>query len=305
MSPRLPRPLLPLALFALLPFAGCASLNRIAVTSSSPMDWNGHSRIELPMELDSVGRPTVPAKVMGQEAMVLVDSGGGWPSMTHELAAAAGARTSGSTVVNGVSYATAAGVPVQLGRGTIELQKVAIGEQTAETQFALGPELFLQAIVDMDFDSGRMTLIRPDAWTPPPAAPVPLQLWWTKPTVQLNVNGNRQPVCAVVDTGFNSGVALSGAALGALSVPQARAQTTITGFGGVRWQASSLEPLREVGFSSQRYEDVPVSEKKSAVEWECPNLLGMAVLSQHRVIFDLRNRRMWLLPRTTSLVSSR
>jgi hypothetical protein len=29
------------------------------------------------------------------------------------------------------------------------------------------------------------------------------------------------------------------------------------------------------------------------------------VLSQHRVIFDLGNRRMWLLPRATNLVSSR
>jgi hypothetical protein len=303
--PTSPLRLLP-ALFAMpLLIGGCASLDTMAITRLSPMDWNGHTRIELPMTLDSVGRPTVPARIAGEPAMVLVDSGGGWPSMTPALAEAAGVRSDGATVVNGHTYATVADLPLQLGPGSIDLHKVAIGHQTAETQFALGPELFLQAIVDMDFDAGRMTLIQPGAYKPPPGTPIPVQITWAKPTVQLRVNGHARQVCAILDTGFNSGVALSGEVLDALALPQAAGHTTLTGLGGRRWNVPSLAPLDEVGFSNQLYRDVPVTEKKSDVAWPCPNLLGMAVLSRHRVIFDLKNERVWLLPRASGIVSQR
>jgi hypothetical protein len=304
MPPRLPR-LATLLVATPLWISGCASLDTMAITRLSPMDWNGYSSIELPLTLDSVGRPTVPGRIAGEATMVLIDSGGGWPSMTQALATAVGARTDGSTVMNGQTYATTAGLPVQLGPGSIELHKVAIGHQTAETQFALGPELFLQAIVDMDFDAGRMRLIQPAAFKPPPGDPVPVQLTWAKPTVRLRVNGHAQEVCAILDTGFNSGVALSGEVLSALSLPQAAGQTTLTGLGGARWNVPALAPLEQVGFSNQLYRDVPVTEKKSDVEWPCPNLLGMAVLSRHRVIFDLKNQRVWLLPRATGMVSRR
>jgi hypothetical protein len=283
---------------------GCASLDTMAITRLSPMDWNGHSRIELPMTLDSVGRPTVPARIAGEPAMVLIDSGGGWPSMTPALATAAGVRADGSTLMNGHAYATTAGLPLQLGPGSIDLHKVAIGHQTAETQFALGPELFLQAIVDMDFDAGRMTLIRPESWKPPSGESIPVQLTGSKPTVQLRVNGHAQEVCAILDTGFNSGVALSGEVLSALALPQAAGHTTLSGLGGARWNVPALAPLDRVGFSNQLYRDVPVTEKKSDVAWPCPNLLGMAVLSNHRVIFDLKNQRVWLLPRATGVVAA-
>ncbi len=298
---RLPATLLALPLL----IGGCASLDTMAIARLSPMDWNGHSRIELPLTLDSVGRPTVPGRIAGEPTMVLIDSGGGWPSMTQALAEAAGVRADGSTVMNGHTYATTGGLPVQLGPGSIDLHKVAIGHQTAETQFALGPELFLQAIVDMDFDAGRMTLIQPAAYRPPPGNPIPVQLTWAKPTVQLRVNGHAQQVCAILDTGFNSGLALSGEVLSALALPKAAGQTTLSGLGGARWNVPALAPLDEVGFSDQLYRDVPVTEKKSDVEWPCPNLLGMAVLSRHHVIFDLKNQRVWLLPRATAVVSRR
>lgn len=304
MPPSLPR--LSLALLAMpLLIGGCASLDTMAIARRSPMDWNGYSRIELPMSLDSVGRPTVPARIAGEPTMVLIDSGGGWPSMTPALATAAGVRADGTTLMNGHRYATAAGLPVQLGASSIDLHKVAIGHQTAETQFALGPELFLQAIVDMDFDAGRMTLIQPAAWKPPPSEPIPVQLTWAKPTVQLRVNGHAQEVCAILDTGFNAGVALSGEVLSALALPQAAGLTTVNGLGGARWNVPALAPLDEVGFSNRLYRDVPVTEKKSNVAWPCPNLLGMAVLSRHRVIFDLQNQRVWLLPRATGVMSRR
>lgn len=305
MPPRLLSPAARLLPAALLALGGCASVDRLAITRLSPMDWNGHSRIELPLTLDSVGRPTVPASIHGQQTTVLIDSGGGWPSMTHALADATRVRAAGSTLMNGHSYATTADLPLRLGAGSIDLYKVAIGHQTAETQFALGPELFLQAIVDMDFDAGRMTLIHPATYTPPAADAVPVQLVSSKPTVQLTLNGHAQPVCAILDTGFNAGLALSGEVLSALALPQAAGHTTVKAFGGRQWNVPALAALEEVGFSGQLYRDVPLTEKKSDVTWTCPNLLGMAVLSRHRVIFDLKNQRVWLLPRSGGTLSSR
>ncbi len=295
-----------LTLAVLLAGTACAPLDRLQTTARSPLDWNGHNRIELPLTLDSVGRPTVPGRIMGHDTMVLIDSGGGYPSMTEALAAAAGAQVTDSAIVNGSTYEAAENVPVQLGAGSIELRKVTVGEQTVETQFTLGPELFLQAIVDMDFDAGRMTLIQPAIWTPPAdRTPIPVQLWGTKPTVQLRVNGHEQSLCAILDTGFNSGVALSGEVLTQLALPHVEGQSALTGFGGVKWQAPALAPLREVGFSEQMYRDVPLSEKKSATQWACPNLLGMAVLSRHHLIFDLQNHRVWMLPRSSGTLSAR
>ena len=170
MPPRLPHFAATLVLWIPLLLGGCASIEKLAITSASPLRWNGHDRVELPLSLDSVGRPVVPGRILGADTAVLVDSGGGWPLMTPALAAAAGARADGATTINGRSYFTAADLPLQLGGASLELRKVAIGQQSAETQFALGPELFLQAIVEMDFDAGRLTLVRPGTFQPPAAA---------------------------------------------------------------------------------------------------------------------------------------
>jgi predicted aspartyl protease len=126
-----------------------------------------------------------------------------------------------------------------------------------------------------------------------------------KPTVQLRVNDQQQQVCAILDTGFNSGVALTGEVLDGFALPQAAGHTMLAGFGGVRWQAPVLAPLEQVHFGTQHYRNVSLTEKKSGGEWECPNLLGMAVLSQHHVVFDLKHRRVWLLPRSAGIVSQR
>jgi hypothetical protein len=305
MPPRLPRLAATLVLAIPLLLGGCASIENLAVTRASPLRWNGHSRVELPLALDSVGRPVVPGRILGQDTAVLVDSGGGWPVMTPVLAAASGARADAVTTINGRRYSTTAGLPLQLGGASIELHKVAIGQQTAETQFALGPELFLQAIVDMDFDAGRLTLIQPGSWQPPAAAAIPVQIVSNKPTVQLRVNGRAESVCAILDTGFNSGLALSGEVLAGLALPRGAAETSITGPGGAQWSAPAQAALEQVAFGGQQYRDVPLTEKKSDVAWACPNLLGMAVLSQHRLVFDLGNRRVWLLPRSLGTVSRR
>jgi len=224
--------------------------------------------------------------------------------MTPALADTVGARARGTAVVNGATYAAATGVPVQLGAASLELDRVTIGEQTADTQFVIGPELLLQAVVDMDFDNGRLTIIRPDAWTPPTAAPLDVHLWWTKPTVQLRVNGREQPVCAVLDTGFNAGVALSGEVLDALALPRTAARTMLTGFGGVRWNAAVPAPLDEVRFGDEIIRNVPLTEKSGA-QWDCPNLIGMALLSRHHLVFDLPHHRVWLLPRPLAAVAGR
>jgi predicted aspartyl protease len=305
MPSRLPRLAATLCLLVPLLITGCASIEKLAVTRASPLRWNGHDRIELPLSRDSVGRPVVPGRILGEDTAVLVDSGGGWPLMTPALAAAAGARADGATTINGRSYATAADVPLQLGGASIELGKVAIGHQTAETEFALGPELFLQAVVEMDFDAGRLTLIRPGTFRSPAVAALPVQIVANKPTVQLHVNGRDEPVCAILDTGFNSGLALSGEVLAALALPRGAAETSVTGPGGAQWSAPARAALEQVSFGNQRYRDVPLTEKKSDVAWSCPNLLGMAVLSRHRLVFDLRNRQVWLLPRSLATVSRR
>src|SRR5690606_16833841 len=118
----------------------------------------------------------------------------------------------------------------------------------------------------------------------PTQAPLQVNLLMGVPTVQLKLNGHNSEVCAVVDTGYNSGLAVTPEVAKALSLPvdpSGRRLVARAAF-GQQYEQPALAPLTEVRLGEFIYRDVQVGHAPPEKE-KCVNLVGMAVLSQHRI----------------------
>lgn len=295
------RPLAPALLLAMTyPLGGCQALGTWATSHLSPIEWNGQTRVELPLT-SSFGRPpTVLVRVAGQDATALIDSGSSGPGMTRALATATGIRIhSSGPRANGKRRESVEDVPIQLGSVSSKILIAGVDNHDDSPPIILGANLFLQAVVEMDFDAGRLTLINPQAFSPPEQEPLLIKLLNAVPTIQLKLKDSESEVCTIVDTGFFSGLAVTPEIASKHSLPSdpASRKLVIRGAFGARYEQEALAPLDRLQIGDRLYRHVPIVYSPSLLE-NCPNLLGMAILSQSRLIFDLKNRRIWLLPRS-------
>lgn len=284
----------------LLCTVGCASAIgstyiRI-IHATSPIDWNGQASIVLPLELDRNGRPGVKVQVNGHDAIALLDTGSPMPLIAADLARRSGLRVEDQ----GNGRGLAKGVSVQIGSGSIKLAVALVDEQrTHPMQLILGQEVFSQAAVELDFDAREVTLIQRKEFRPPVSASLPVRISVSKPTVEFKINDSERTLCATVDTGFDSGIALSSRIVDELSLPVVAGRSAVyQGVGGNRVVVPSLKPLEEVHIGGGTYRDVEVVGRLPNEELRCEGLVGMKILSQHRVVFDMKQRRIWLLPRS-------
>lgn len=298
MNCRPSRLIIVLGFFALLPLISCESVGQMVVTRLSPMDWHGHSQIDVPLTFSSGGHLRVPVRIMGHDAMAFIDTGAPMPTMSRPLVDVTGVKVSGSLKANGRRYPAAEDVPLELGSASFKLGMVVVHD-FAESEFLFGGGLFLQAVVDMDIDAGRLALIHPEAFVPPAEEPVRTGRWKMRPTVQIQINGIEGTICASLDTGFDGGVALMPEVVSRLDLLKEPGRVVSrVRFDGSQVDAPALAPLDEVRIGSQTYRNVQVMGEVPYEAGDCSNLIGMAVLSQHRVIFDVKKNRAWFLPRT-------
>jgi predicted aspartyl protease len=290
---------LPLFLAMLSSLAGCATAlaNTYlwAVRTGSPLEWNGHDRIELPLVLDSGGRPHIAVLVGGRQVNAMLDTGAPAPTMTPTTAAETGVKVKKV----GKDHQLAKDVPVTIGPASIVLMNALIGKEGDRTAFSMGQELFSQVVVDIDFDAGTLALIRPDSFQPPAEKPLAVDRSVSRPTVDIRVNGNKTVLCAILDTGFNGGLAVPPEVATKLALPTAPGTSVGVGFNGRRSEAPNLARLSELSLGGRVYNDVPamghVPSNNSPDE--CRSLVGMAVLSRHHLIIDMGKKRIWMLPR--------
>jgi hypothetical protein len=271
---------------------GCASIYIWAVQESSPIVWNDQKRIDLPLVLDSLGRPGVAVQIMGRDFFALLDSGSPVPTLRQTTV-----RSLGLDVTGGDSEVrTTRDVYLEMGEGAIEISMALVGDGPGDSHLTLGQEVFSQAIVDMDFTNKRLSLIHPDTFAPPTSPPLSVNLRLSRPYVHIQL-GDQRTICAIIDTGFDSGLALSPKLVKELSLPTLPGLKVVyRGFNGRREEAPALAPLPRLEFAGQAFQDVPVIGAVPRESDECGNLLGMAVLSRQRLVFDLGKKRMWLLP---------
>src|SRR5262249_46937725 len=148
-------------------------------------------------------------------------------------------------------------------------------------------------------DTGRLTLIRPDAFEPPDAKPLKVKMLHAVPTIPLYVKGRENKLCAMVDTG-SSPLSLIPAVIEKLALPAHPSGRTVISEGAsrVRGEKRALAAGDEGQVGGLMYREVPAGYAPPWAKDSCGNRLGMNVLYRHHLIFDLKNRRMWLLPRS-------
>jgi predicted aspartyl protease len=266
-----------------------------------PIEWNGEKRVELPLTLNSWGSPMVPVQVMGHDTVALLDTGSTGSGLSRALATETGLQVvDAKSKVNGQKRAASDNVQVRIGAVSTEIMTTPVDDGTGPP-FMLGMNLFLQAVVEMDFDTGRVTLIHPDVFEPPASKPLKVKLQYATPTMVLRVNGRENGVCVRVDTGYYSGLALTPEVIGKLNLPARASGGTVTIHGafGFTQASPALAPVDNVQIGGLMYREVETgyAPSRPGMTNRCGNLLGMNVLYRHRVIFDLKNRRFWLLPR--------
>jgi predicted aspartyl protease len=164
----------------------------------------------------------------------------------------------------------------------------------------LGSPLFLQAIVDIDFDADRLSIVQPESFNPPPEAPIAVSVWRGTPLVHMKIGNHPELVCAMVDTGFDGGLALSDDVVKELSLSydsDGRRIVYAAGAAGVRQERRVLEVLPEVRLGGSVYTNVEATHVPES--GECLSRIGTGLLGQSRLVFDLKNRRMWVLPRAS------
>jgi predicted aspartyl protease len=292
-----------LLIFLLAGLSACETVAKFALTAVSPLDWNGQTRVELPLVADSGRRPMLRTRIMGQEAVALLDTGANHPGVTPALAAATGAKK--GTLGRGDRKSDVIeDVPVLLGPASIKLGFVQVGDMPGESQLLMGYELFSQAIVEIDFDANRLTLIHPDAFTPPASPALLVKTMRGVPTVELRIDGHAKPVCTIIDTGTNAGLVLSTDVVDELSLRRNPAfRSPAVGFDGKRAIFSGLVPVAELRIGDHLFRNVPAMEVPPRTlhgRDRCDSILGMALLSRYNLVLDMKRQRMWLLPRSTA-----
>jgi hypothetical protein len=231
----------------------------------------------------------VPVRMKGRNVLAFLDTGGPKPRLSPSFAAGTDLKVSDQGI--GQEDLT-----VEYGAVSQKLQDIYVILVAGDHEFTAGQELFSQAVVEFDLDKGLVTLVRPGAFKPPTDKPVSVQFPRYWPTTQIKVNGH--DICAIVDTGFSGGVALSQKTMDALALPSIPGrELRAVGEGGREQVIPEMAPLKELRVGERIYQDVSVVLSPVNGENRCTALLGMEILSKHRLIFDLGNRRMWLLPR--------
>lgn len=274
--------------------SGCVSTVLWAVRAATELDWKGNARIEFPMVRDRDGHVGIPVKVGDQDVVAFLDTGAPMSAMNLETVVAA--KLPATPEEDGRQ--TIRDVSVQLQGASLKLPIVIASKTLRDLPLLLGTELFSKAIVEMDFIARRVTLVDPETFDEPAAKPVMVEMDHSRPVVKMRLNGGSREQCALIDTGLGSGVVLSSRDVSRLSLPTVAGRTSkYMGVDGILREAPSLAPLDQLSFAGHSYRDVPALGRATEdKKWGCENLIGMAVLSRHRVIFDLGSKRMWLLP---------
>jgi len=165
----------------------------------------------------------------------------------------------------------------------------------------LGYELFSQLAVELDYQTGNVTFIRPETFTPPqPADVVPFELSGHIPVIEGRVNGIEGRF--IVDTGDRSSLTLFRPFVQEHDLTDSLALTPEITTG---WGIGGPIPARVTRLDTLMVHDSPVT----GVVTRLPTLtsgafatseeagsIGTGVLSRFNVTFDYPHKTMYLVP---------
>jgi hypothetical protein len=199
---------------------------------------------------------------------------------------------------SGKKTQVATNVSVQLGPASLTLPLAPVSDGIGNTQLILGAELFSQAVVDINFEARRVTLINPEAFAHPNEVPLAIGLHYGRPTADIEINGRKAAICALIDTGSPFGVSFTAKQVQKLSLPNVPNQTSgYRRVDGKLRETPALAPIDEMNIGGQVLENVPAIGLEPNDKTGCGSILGMAALSRFHLVFHIGDRKIWLLQR--------
>ncbi len=271
----------------------------------------GASSTVIPFELIN-NHIYVDVFVNGQGPIRMIFDTGGSNILTSEVAARLGLKTEGEMQGRGVGEKSAdVGLTrvseLRLGGATLrdqglfvlalqEMDKV----EGVEVGGIVGFELFKRLVVRIDYAGRRLTLTRPDAFTPPAAEPIAFTFDERTPQVEGKIDGI--PGRFTIDTGSRTSLDLNGPFAKAHGL-QERYGTKVQAVTG--WGVGG--PARSAVAKAGRLELGPVSVESPVVQlslqekgaFSDPYLagnVGGAILKRFTATFDYGHQRMYLEP---------
>jgi predicted aspartyl protease len=245
-----------------------------------------------------------PITIDGKPAEAWLDSGAGATVVDAAFARKIGLSLGAPIRAHGVAGEVAnvrlakadlaAGDLVMPGRRVVVMDLSAVQRMVARpVQVLLGRDVFEQAVVDIDFASGRITLTPREAFVAPPAAPLPLKRSGDLRSVPITVAGVEMP--AILDLGNAGGLLIDKEFADHYGLLAGRRLSTTLGVGadGAREEVQTTSDRLELG--GVRLDGVPTTATPN-LSSKAPANIGLQVLSRFRLTIDFGGDRIWITP---------
>ncbi|HEX3367693.1 aspartyl protease family protein [Phenylobacterium sp.] len=245
-----------------------------------------------------------PITVNGQPAEAWLDSGAGASVLDAAFARQLGVTLGGGIQAHGVAGGVAgvhrACVDLQAGDLTMSGRRVAVIDLSAvarivprPVQVLLGRDVFDQAVVDIDFQACKLSLIPRAGFVPPPGRPVSLRPSGDLRSLPIAIDGVATE--AILDLGNAGGLLLDRdfAEAHHLLVGHRLSTELAVGADGPRESAQACLDRVQVGGLS--FDGVP-TVVTVGLTTRAPANIGVQLLSRFRLTIDFAGDRMWMAP---------
>ena len=253
------------------------------------------------------GRIFVPVSINGHAATAIFNSGANAAMLDNSFAQSVALKPIGALPLGGEnavgSGAMIPGVDIAMGGATLKGATVAASDLRSlgvTQQLLIGDIILNGAVLDIDFPNRRLALRDPDKFRPPAGAiVVPLVVDAGIDLAPVSVDGG-PTVLVVVDTGLPMAMRISPQLAKAQHLLAGAPSISVTA-GGIGGSApGQIASLKRVSLGGVSFTNVPVvfSDAWPSATYtdRVQGLLGVALLSRFRVIFDWSRGRLYLIP---------
>ena len=265
----------------------------------------------VPFELFRGNRIVVPARINGRAAQVILDTGASATTLDRSYARSIGLpegrKITGRGAGGTVEAELVSDVTIEIGGMRLDKMTVGVIDLAAVSRplgrpltIILGRDFFDSAVVSIDWASKTLRIQRPQQFAAARGAvPLTLTRKGAFNTIAVSVAG-QQPIEALLDLGNGGTLILPRSYWGERAeLNRLRsAETRVGGVGGMHSARAVIMP--RLGLAGRSFANVPVVLSDIHGDGDATQManVGIGLLKQFKVDFDLGRNRIYLTPRT-------
>jgi hypothetical protein len=258
----------------------------------------------LPFQFVLERQVVFPMTVNGRPAEAWLDSGASATILDAAYARRLGVALGPAITANGVAGLVSdvhlakadlvAGDLVMRGRRVVVMDLSRIARMVHRpVEVLLGRDVFDEAVVDIDFEGRRVSLIPRDGFTAPEAAPLPLKPSADLRSLPIVVAG--VPMQAIFDLGNSGGLLVDRDFADHYQLLEGRRLSTELGVGADGAREQVLAALDKVQLAGVTFDAVP-SVATAGLSSRAPANVGIQLLSRFHLTVDYAGDRIWMAP---------